>query len=140
MENMGYQIGDKIYIFGRDQDISEGVVENFTKTGRINVRCTGRNAIGEEWSHVRQFTAAGREIGGNSYWPPSIATKDEQDKIAAGRLKEQRRKIAIRKYRDACEEARTLDLRICCPVTIARGIEALDRAKELLNYIADRGA
>lgn len=92
---LGYVVGDTVRVFTRT-GFSTGVAEHITKTGRLNVRYSN--------GALRQFNAAGRELGNGATtdWgtPPFILPKAEQEERAEDIRVESRR----RKQREAFKE------------------------------------
>lgn len=78
--SLGYEIGDKVYIF-EGGGFCTGRVHKISSTERVTVLSLGSNTL-------RHFMPTGREVGKRSehsytYTPPEIVDKNKQDIRAA---------------------------------------------------------
>lgn len=121
---LGYVIGDTVRVFTRN-GFSTGVAERITKTGRLSVRYTN--------GALRQFSAAGRELGNGAAtdWstPPFILPKADQEERAEDLRVEARRQ----KLRNAFKE-RLKDLSAKDPVH--EKAEIVEGLREVLRELA----
>ncbi len=103
---LGYEAGDKAYIFTR-HGFRTGVVEKVTASGQIVV------AVG--LSRYR-FTVRGNEIGGGDWGADYLAHKSNQDSKAESMRHEIRNAKRAREYRDEVDNIRRIEVRFAAEV------------------------
>jgi hypothetical protein len=121
---LGYVVGDTVRIFGRNGFCS-GVAEKITKTGRLNVRMPG--------GVLRQFNAAGREIGAGiaSDWSGAahVDYKDQQEKRAEEIRVEARRRRRREEFKERLRDLSAKD-------PIHEKAEIVEKLREILRELA----
>jgi hypothetical protein len=119
---LGYEAGDKVYIFMR-HGFRTGVVEKVTASGQITV------AVG---SARYRFTARGREIGASDWGADYLERKPKQDSRAAFMREEIRNTKRAREYTQAVDDIRKIEVRFAdeVPKAIAALRELADKLEE----------
>lgn len=121
---LGYEAGDKVYIFTR-RGFRTGVVEKLTASGQIVV------AVGASRD---RFTARGHEVGKVGWGAAYLVRKSEQDSMAASMRDEIVNAKRAGEYIQEIEGIRKIEVRF--EAEIPKAIAALRALAEKLEATA----